>query len=307
MIRYKSTQSLIVAIMIFTPLIMLNGQISMFGDSDGESSLQFVGGNAIILNAKETSLSLGFAPEKYDKTDLLNWSINLKAKSKKGISNIIKDDEFNLNGDLSVSFSFPLGDDLSKYVYIIPGIQFSRPNIYYEDRLVEEQVKARNNFGSSISFGYNNENFEGLVLGVSLTTGISDNSRLLKELKIQTIESSTTDETGSSTAITEKSAFNSDEYDSSHAYSRLNFDFGGQLILPQLLLLLQGNIKSDDNFGPSYNLGFGLYLGKESAPFESLGGIQLVFNDLAENRTDKSFSERISLNIVATIPLNFGK
>ncbi|WP_367392640.1 hypothetical protein [Lewinella sp. LCG006] len=299
----KNTISFYLALLSCMNCQYVVAQISVFGNAEGESSIQVIDHNALVLNAKEASFGFAYAPTEYNEDAKLNWAINLKTKAKGGISNLFSSNELKLDIKLAFPLSIPMTKGRS-YAYLIPSVDFSRPSIYNAAAEIGEQVVANNELGTSLAIGYNDEDFHNFILGISCRGGLMDNSTLIEILSIQTIQHSTTGANTTVYAVTERSAYDMLAYSSGNNFFRANFDVGNNLFTDRLIWLLQGGVNFDENLKPIHNLGFGIYLTKDESPLEVAGGIQIQLSDLTKNRTDAVFSERLMLNFVTSISLN---
>jgi len=153
--------------------------------------------------------------------------------------------------------------------------------------------------GGALTIGYTNEGRKSFIYGFSIKGGTTNNSSFLKAITYESILFSTLEVDGSSQVVREEEAYLKSDFNATNNFLRVNFDWGNNLGSERLLYLIQGRIKIDEGYRPSYNLGAGVFLLKKGAPLEVKGGIQIQATDLFGYRTDANFGKRLILNFVA--------
>ncbi|OEK03286.1 hypothetical protein BFP97_17910 [Roseivirga sp. 4D4] len=274
-------------------------QIGVITDSKGETSLQ-TQQDLILINAAEKSFGVSFGPQKYPEDKKLNWLVTFKAKGKKGISQLLKSGDFALDGSLSAPLLFP-SESGNKFWYIIPELTLSRPKVYDAALPIGEGVFTDNNLDWNVSFGINDE--KGSIKGLSLKLGYQDNTSLIKTQSIQTVNSQMTNGTTIVQVVSTDDAYNIGQFRKNNGMVRINGDYGNNFAKNRLLWMLHGRFASDQRLKPLYNLAAGLYVVKDGAPLEAVGGFQVQWGDIFQTRTEDNFFNRLSINLVVGIGL----
>ncbi|OCA80557.1 hypothetical protein BBH99_00195 [Chryseobacterium contaminans] len=313
------------SILFIAFLMFMNhySQTSMVEDTKGESALSLGSLSVISVNAKDESLafSTGWNFSRFEKDpEKMYWGVTLKAKGKNGVFNIIKNKDFQYDGNIGLFIGYlsapsEYSDALNSSVLDVTmrntifSIEFltSQFKLYNNSSNIKftDQIYGKGTYGYKIAIGHNGQgsikNKVPYVFGIQLNGGKKNNSSDLNYIEIGDVSYETDINTNTTREIVRGKvlAYDLKEFRDNLGYFNINSDFGVQ-VKSRFLFILHWRYSVMQGFKPRYNPGFGFYLTKEGEPTRIVCGIQYQSLDLFNvEKSQKSLGQRSSLNMIA--------
>lgn len=275
------------------------GQLSLFQDKKGETSILMSNGNSLFINAADASFSFSKSVFTNDESKPF-WGGAAKFKASDGIASLI--DGYTLNP--SFSFSFFGGKYLESknpskkhYLFILPS--FNNTNF----KLLENNILENKTFsGLKVQLGYNRIGYIGgdvtaktTLFGIGLSYGKNNN---LDDLK--NVDTYNNIQNGTTLILKDKKSGKIGDYNASNGL-RLNTDFAIFPFENLKFISLGGYFRGQfGGFQPRQNLGLGMFVGKKGSPtnivFGAVYQIGDIFNQLEK---EKDLVKRSGLNLIA--------
>jgi len=297
--------------------ISATAQTSVVQDTKGETTLALGNVGIVAINAKDESISFSYgislnkekgknaAPRK--SFDYLG--INVKGKGKNGLMNVLKNDEFQYDGNVGLFYfnDRVFTDGKIFQWYVSSDFLFSQFKLYDSSSSIaySKQLFDKNSQGYKVTAGINlsGKLFSPIpyLLGIAVNGGHKNNSNDIKTVEVANFITQYDPVTNQTRSIQKdkSNAYIIKDYNNSLAYSNINIDFGPKLF-KQFLLLLHSRWSVQEARKPQWNPAIGLYITKAGAPLEVVAGIQVQTLDWSNTSESlKTRSERTTINIVA--------
>lgn len=290
----------------------LQAQFSILQDGNRETSYQLFNNQVIGINTQSESIGISITPTDKSKWD---WTIISTLRAKNGVSNIIKNGEFQFSGNLGVNVIVNKSADSDNIIHNFYGVNliYDRLNVFDSLKEFDAQIESKLDIGFRADLGWNfiNVFFENLAFlgeftsGISVSGGIKNNSELLDQIEIVTEISEIENGDFPRFITTRESVYPADQLLENRFFGRLNIDFGKFSKSKKFFYNFHLTYAIDNNLPSVLNPSIGIFLMENGAPLNAVLGLQLQNNDLFDSRnSSKTILERSTLVITAGFPFS---
>ena len=290
--------------------VVCHAQTSIVQDAKGETSLALGSSNVIAVNTSEKSIAFSYGGniKEWTPTDgRRRWYIGATAKNstKDNISNIVKDGKIKLKGELGPFINVDLipNDNFTWSLYgsVLPS--FNRYDVYDETQAFDSQIKSKSYLGVKTTLGGNGfyafHKNATLLFGLSINTGIGDNTADLATLEVSDIVVVNSGTSMRQVKSNVKNPYDAKTYHQQISVSNFNADLGLQ-IFKRYSAIFSPRISAMAIRHPQFNPALGIYLSQDSSPLDIVAGLQVQTLDWFNTAdSDKSRGARTVLNAVA--------